>query len=163
MPSFIFPSIQKAESLNFSEDSFIWIWHADKIPPHIGISTQNRYYSLKVSGKDNGLNCTSVWNLAVKKEIAIVLVKLNQPLELNRIKSKFEAFEITEPNSITCLSPISSILNFECKQLSELLNELTINNFIHSFLGNNLPNGYNQLRDYSTNEIMNRLKLLANA
>lgn len=163
MPSYIFPEIQKATSLNFANDSFIWIWHADKIPPHIGLSTQNSYYSLKFSGKDNGLNCTAVWDLAVKKEIAIVLVKLNQTLELDIIKSKFEVFEITEPNSTTCLAPISSILNFECNQLSELLEELSNNELIHSYLGNNLPNGYNQLRDYSPNDITNRLKLLANA
>ena len=48
----------------------LWVLHADKIPPHIGLSKNDQFYSLKVSGKDEGLPVRNVLQIIEKKNIA---------------------------------------------------------------------------------------------
>jgi len=163
MSSFIFPTIITGEIPNFTTSTFIWIWHADKIPPHIGVSSQNKYFSLKVSGKDDGIDCNSVWDLANKKKIPMVLVELNRKVDLSLIKEEFGRYDVALPNKNTCLTPIGSIFDVECRQLSELLNKLNKKKALISCFGINLPLNYSQLANYTPDDINARLKLLSDA
>ena len=49
---FRFENLSRLESISETNDVLIWIFHADKIPPHIGISSQGFFFSLKSNGKD---------------------------------------------------------------------------------------------------------------
>ena len=54
MSSFEFENVLDLNSESaLKEGFFLWIWHADKIPPHIGCSINGVYFSLKVNGKDD--------------------------------------------------------------------------------------------------------------
>ncbi len=164
MSSFQFKRIDLSSNYDFKNKSYLWIWHANKIPPHIGISTHDAYFSLKVSGKDIELPCERTLNKAISKRICLVLVELKSGIELNSLQNAFAEFENALPASSTCLSPIKNCLNEPTiQQLSELLESLTQKNEISTVFGVNLPENYTSLPDYSIDEIQNRLLLLSHA
>ena len=60
-----------------SEKAYLWVWHADKIPPHLGLSTQSRYYSLKSNGKDQNVCFEKVIQLIDRKKIKTLAIELD--------------------------------------------------------------------------------------
>lgn len=164
MSSFLFQEIILSSNYDFENKSYLWIWHANKIPPHIGISSKGAYFSLKVSGKDIGLPCDRTLKKAISKKICLVLVELKSTIELNNLKNAFDLYENASPTSSTCLSPIKKCLNEPgIQQLSELLESLTLKGEISAVFGINIPENYSSLPDYSIEEIQNRLLLLSHA
>lgn len=151
------------EQLDASKN-LLWIWHATKIPPHIGVSSDGHYFSLKVSGKDVDLNVENIISLVQSKSIAMICVELKHdfsPDDLNRI---FDGYSAASSNASTCLSPIKDILKIPIvKQLSELLQKLEENNTLGEIFGMNLPLGYDRIPKYSSVEIQQRLIKLENA
>ena len=160
MASFTFKSILHDSNPLIESATFLWIWHADKIPPHIGISTQGHYYSLKVSGKDEKLNVQKVFSNAKYRKIPLILVELKQSLPVELLQDVFSNFDFAEVDKATCLSPLVTILNKNAQQLSDLLFLLENESAINQFHGCNLPEGYSALQEYSSTEIQSRLKLL---
>lgn len=160
MASFTFQSILNDSNPLIETATFLWIWHADKIPPHIGISAQGNYYSLKVSGKDERLNVQKVLSNAKYRKIPLILVELKISLSSELLNEVFSKFKFAEVEKATCLSPLVKILNKSADQLSELLTLLERESEIIQFHGFHLPKEYIALQDYSTSEIQSRLQLL---
>ena len=53
MYSFQFDTINSLNNESaLNTGCYLCIWHANKIPPHIGILIDGSYFSLKVKGKD---------------------------------------------------------------------------------------------------------------
>lgn len=164
MSSFKFSEIQFSKDYNFQTKTYLWVWHANKIPPHIGISSQDAYFSLKVSGKDVGLPCDRTLNRVLAKNISLVLIELKDVKSISEIQSVYENYHSAVPTISTCLTPIIEILGGDdVNQLSELLHKLAENNTLGSVFGINLPEGYESLPDYSPSDIQYRLKNLMNA
>lgn len=164
MSSFQFNEIDFSESYNFQSNTYLWIWHANKIPPHIGVSSENLYFSLKVSGKDVALPCERTLGLAVSKNISMLLIELKCSLQLSEIQRVYSRYDMASPKSSTCLSPIKQLFELpNVMQLSELLDEMEESKQIQQVFGIHLPLSYDSLPDYSVEEIQNRLLLLSNA
>ncbi|NBR15845.1 MAG: hypothetical protein EBU01_14895, partial [Crocinitomicaceae bacterium] len=60
MFDFEFKNIQFVNHLETKTGVYLWILHADKIPPHIGISIDGQYFSLKAKGKDENISDKSI-------------------------------------------------------------------------------------------------------
>lgn len=164
MPSFDFADIDYSHSFDFKAKSYLWIWHANKIPPHIGISTHNSYFSLKVSGKDAALPCERTLVKAQKKNIALLLIELDTNYSLDQLEEVYQNYSAATPFVATCLTPIVQLLGLhEVNQLSEMLHKLAENNTLGKVYGLNLPDGYSALPDYSPSDIQFRLKHLVDA
>jgi hypothetical protein len=156
------------KDLNFSSkfDSFsgihLWIIHADKIPPHIGFSIDNHYFSLKANGKDNGISIDSILQIIQKKKIATVFVKLNGKLTFQETKLAFDKFDCAKALNSSCLVPIRNVLNApnSISKLSELLFFLETQNMIYSVFGLHLGNDYKGIKSYTTTEIQQRIEKL---
>jgi len=163
MHSFKFKNILPIEQLDLHKN-LLWILHATKIPPHIGISADGSYFSLKVSGKDQNLKVENVIALARKKSLAIICIEINHhfsSLDINRV---FSNFSVASSNAATCLSPIKKILEFpDAQQLSDLLLYLEEKHTLGKIFGLNLPFDYECLPNYSATEIQQRLIKLENA
>lgn len=144
---------------------FLWVWHADKIPPHVGCSIEGKYFSLKVNGIDQNLDTNKVLSVINQKEIPSILIKINQKLSFDLVKTIFQDFTKAESGKTTCLTPIIQLLaeNESITQLSELLKYLQEHNNLESVFGLNLTNGYKGIRPYNSDDIENRLRLLENA
>ena len=146
-----------------SEPTYIWVWHADKIPPHIGISTNGKYFSLKSNGKDEGVDIFKVAELVERKKIKTLLFELNDQLKVEEIASVFESFATTSTDEITCLKPLKSILNApEARMLKDLLAELTAIGRISKVIGFNIDETFKGIQDYKVEDIHNRLRKLEN-
>lgn len=159
MFSYTFRHIGQSSEIDFSKN-VIWVLHADKIPPHIGFSADNTFFSLKVSGKDEGLHTDNVLELIQRKRIPTLLIQLADIRLLETVKSEYDLFECAVFGSITCLNPIRNLLSQpEATQLSDLLNR--IENNIRRVGGVNLPDNYKTLPSYSTDEIHSYIRQLS--
>lgn len=137
----------------------LWILHADKIPPHIGISNNGLYFSLKVSGKDERVSVNALISTINKKKIPTLCYEL---VDLKpELKSIFSKYNVAIAEEITCLAPIKDAL--ECQsvsKVSELIEQLEINDKIKMVGGINLPEGFEGIPSYDIEEIHARLKAL---
>ena len=142
-----------------SNELTIWVLHADKTPPHIGISIKEYFYSLKINGKDEGLAIPSLLQLIVKKQIPTLAISLNTPMKNEQIKSVFSTFGSKIGSNETCLSPIVKLLTPQLNDLIliELLSELDKKEQIKSVYGFNLPQGYVGIPNYTRETIQLRI------
>ena len=165
MSDFNFGNISNLkDSTIFDNSFFLWIWYADKIPPHIGCSINGRYYSLKVNGKDEGLLTSKVVSVIEIKKIPSVFVQLKKDFSPSEIRSIFASYQQAESTKNTCLTPITEL--FQCSdsifQLSELLKYLKERGEIETFFGLNLTEDYRNLPNYTQDDIKSRLLKLEN-
>jgi len=150
---------------NFKEDEFdlgiyLWILHADKIPPHIGISKHGAYFSLKASGKDVAVPVKNVLQLLRQKSIPAVILKTSEnsiiPVELREIFNKYER---AEAGKATCLTPVTEIYFSEQQDLilSELLNLLNESGTLEEVFGLNLDENFRGIPHYERKDIQKHL------
>ena len=148
----------------FDKGLFLWIWYADKIPPHIGCSIHGHYYSLKVNGKDEGLLTSKVVSVIENKKIPSVFVQLKKDFNPSEIQTVFSKYQLAESTKNTCLTPITEL--FQCSdsifQLSELLKNLKERGEIETVFGLNLTEDYRNLPNYTQDDITSRLLKLEN-
>jgi len=148
----------------FEKGFFLWIWHADKIPPHIGCSLNGHYFSLKVNGKDEGLLTSKVVSVIENKKIPSVFVKLKKDFLPSEIQTVFANYQLAESTKNTCLTPLTDL--FHCSdsvfQLCELLKYLKERGEIETVFGLNLTKDYIYLPNYTQDDIKSRLLKLEN-
>ena len=158
--------VEKTADLpDMNKSVFIWVWHADKVPPHIGLSIEGNYFSLKVNGKDELVPVEKVMHLLSKKKIASLFIELNTSLTLDIVTQSYADYTFAKKGSATCLTPIKRILSEDhsIDRLADLLELLESRNEIANIFGLNLPSGYIGLQNYNASDISNRLELLSNA
>ena len=164
MSELIFENIKSLSVDTASKGLFIWVWHADKVPPHVGISLDSFYYSLKVSGKDRKLPHEKVAELIFRKSIPSLLIELKSGLDIPTLERSFEAYEYATPGSSTCLSPIKDVLSVShADRLAELLENLQQRGQIVEVYGACLPDGFKSLKPYGAEDIEQRLSKLQDA
>jgi hypothetical protein len=162
---FEFDSINlNIESLDLNQ-TLLWILHADKIPPHIGISTNGKYFSLKVNGKDEQLPVGKLLTTIQNKKISVVVIATSRTLGLDEIREKYLQFQKAEDLKNTCLTPIKELLTADANvsKLKDLLETLNNIGEIQQVYGLNLVSTYKGIPFYTTEEIRKRLELLKNA
>jgi hypothetical protein len=163
MYSFEFSSIELVNQATLFDDGFfIWIWYADKIPPHIGCSVNGAYFSLKVNGKDKGISVSKAFQLIQNKAIPTIFVKVKTDLNQSSVHLAYESYQQAEPNLSTCLTPITQLFSClsEVEQLSELLKYLSEQQKMETVFGVNLKNDYRGIPNYNQQDITNRLQKL---
>lgn len=156
--------INSIETLDVNR-TLLWILHADKIPPHIGISTKGYYFSLKVNGKDENLPVEKLLSLCQTKKMSVVIVQLLKNLSLEDLKIKFSDFEKAEDIKTTCLTPIKELFKngTNVLKLKDLLETLNIRGEIKQVFGLNLNNNFKGIPFYTVEQIQKRLELLRHA
>jgi hypothetical protein len=164
MYSFEFNHIIPLEDLkSLQQGFFLCIWHANKIPPHIGVVIDGAYFSLKVKGKDVNIPVNEIVKLIEKKGICSVFVKIEQPIEKSDVAHVFSKFQIAQETKATCLTPITEILQVQnsVHKLSDLLNYFNAKNQISQVFGLHLDTHFNGILSYGKEEIEARLKQLS--
>ena len=150
--------------IDFNKGFYLWILHANKIPPHIGISFNGIYFSLKVNGKDDGIELAKINKIIEAKKIGTFIVEINQEVEVKDLKYCFSKYKKVVSNQTTCLTPIQEVLKLEGEQLilSELLNKIQLNDSLGKVFSLNLESDFKGVLAYGKAEIEIRLKLLEN-
>lgn len=160
MFSFKVDSWHSFEHQEYQKGVFLWVIHADKIPPHIGISKDGVYFSLKVSGKDESVSINSLVNLISFKQIPTLAIQiLDNELNVDDLIEVFSNFSYAESNVSTCLTPISKLYfpNERDFILSELLQEFQEKSLLGNLYGLNLKTDFKGIPFYGRSEITNRL------
>jgi len=164
MSEYRFDAILPMDTLLLNEETFLWIWYADKIPPHLGISTRGSYFSLKYNGKDAALKTDKPLKVIHDRRIPVLFICLDVSLTLESVLSVFDSFDKASSQGYTCLDPIQKSLHYDgFKTVCDLLDELKKDGKIKSVSGLNLPEDYAGIPAYGMEEIRSRLNKLENA
>ena len=156
MSKFDFKFIHRELPEYMLQKTFIWIWNADKIPPHIGISTGKDYYSLSYRKSEHLLTASM---LKKAKRVAIPLVLVEIPKEMIRKDTTmiFSGYH-RATDGFTCLHPIREVMQLDqVNQLADLLIHLESQNLITQVNGLNLPENYRGIPAYSMEDIWERI------
>lgn len=133
---------------------YLWIWNPADIPPHMGLSVDGKYFSLKANGLDFNSELQDLLEIISRKRLPVLAVELDKSFSLNDCKAEFSKYDRTIAHEITCLNPIKVVLNFpETKKLSELLMELKSNSLLGKITSWNIDGNSIELADYSTEDI----------
>lgn len=160
MFSFKVDSWQEFQNQEYLKGTFLWIIHADKIPPHIGISMDGYYFSLKVSGKDESVSINSLVSIVNSKKIPTLAIEIiDKSFDLNKLQRVFEQFDRAESSTSSCLTPISNLYFPESDDmiLSELLTAIQEKHTMGKIYGFNLKDSFKGVPAYGRLEITNRL------
>lgn len=154
--------IETPSLLSFNEErTYIWVIHANKIPPHLGISIGNLFYSLKANGKDEKLPVSKILQILSRKNIATAFYEIDSKGIINAPEKVFQQYTQTIAGEITCLQPLKHIFNeYEATWLKELLQTLEAKELIIQAWGWQLPADFQKIPDYNPSDIHQRLKEL---
>ncbi|MNK12903.1 hypothetical protein D3C87_309810 [compost metagenome] len=160
MSAFDFTQIHREFPENLLQKTYIWIWNADKIPPHIGISAGKEYYSLTYR-KSEQLLTASMLKKAKRSAVPLVLVEIPSEIIKQDLNTVFKSYQ-RAMNGITCLYPIREALSLgsEINQLTDLLKHLQSEKLIRNVSGANLPEAYKGIPGYSMEDILKRIEYL---
>ncbi|MBM3185909.1 MAG: hypothetical protein FJZ67_06380 [Bacteroidetes bacterium] len=155
---FIDPNFENVNNQN----TLLWILHADKVPPHIGISVNGFFFSLKVRGKDEFLPINKFVNILNSKKILTVAVELNIDLLLDEVANKYDQFDFAKDLESSCLVPIKELLlsGEKIERLKDLLDILREKKLMNKVFGLNLTESYKGIPFYTTEQIELRLEKL---
>lgn len=164
MYSFEFDTIhQLTDATDLEKGCYLCIWHAHKIPPHIGIMLDGLYFSLKVKGKDTAIPVEEILKLIHRKTISTVFTEIRVDVNMEEIKTVFAIYSKAESNKNSCLTPINEVfgLRDEVQILADLLNYFKAKQQIGKIFGLHLIPGFKGIPTYGKEEIEARLKLLS--
>jgi hypothetical protein len=149
------------ESTVLTTGVYLLIIHADKIPPHLGIMIDGKFYSQKVNGKDLGVDYKKLLKIIQKKNIPTLFYALNS-VSKKSIKTVFEYIPSEIKNKQTCLNPINRALTEgeDFQIVSELISYLEENNQVEEVYGLNLPNSFVAIPSYSREDVEKRIAFL---
>ena len=157
MSEFDFKQIHREFPENLLQKNYLWIWNADKIPPHIGISAGKDYYSLTYR-KSEQLLTASMLKKAKRSAVPLVLIEIPPGIIKQDLNATFKGYE-RATNGVTCLYPIREALALgsEVGQLTDLLKYLEKKELIRNINGVNLPENYQGIPEYSMVDILKRI------
>lgn len=159
---FEFDSIDRYfENVNH-QNTLLWILHANKIPPHIGISVDGFFFSLKVHGKDEFLPNFKLVNIINSRKILSVVIELNTNLLIDDVANKYDQFDFAKDLGSSCLVPIKELLlnGEKIERLKDLLHILKEKKLMNKVFGLNLTESYKGIPYYTTEQIEFRLEKL---
>ena len=143
----------------FDKGYFLWIWYADKIPPHVACLVDGQFFSLKVNGKDESIDVTSLLKALSLKKVPTLFVRVNKIITCSEVLRSYENYSAIQVGKNTCLSPVIDL--FECgdrvKKLSDLLRLLQEQSLLKEVFKLHLNEDYTTLPYYSNQDIEQRL------
>ena len=158
---FTFDHLKIIPEFNENDGVWLWIFHVDKVPPHLGISQGNFFYSLKSNGKDE-LPVNKVIEIIENKRIKSILLNINFTIKTVGIYQAFSQYDKAENLMTSCLTPIKNVLNApeNILKLSDLLFFLNQNNAIAGYRYFNVNKSELGILKYGVEDIERRLNIL---
>lgn len=139
--------------------TLLWIFNADRIPPHLGLSSNGAYYSLKVNGKDESVPVDRIVDLIERKGISTLIFEL-APIEEEYVGEVFAKYEKARSGEVTCLDPIKDLFKIEGKTVHDIIAILMEDDKVIRVAGVNLSDAYNGIPYYTLEDIYDYLNAL---
>ncbi len=142
---------------------YLWIWKPEEKSPHLGISLDGLYFSLKIANKQENIKVETILDFIERKKKSIIFVKLETFVELELIQGVFEKFNNCQTDACSCSAPLFDILVPGVKRalLFNLLDELGRGTKIQSIYEINLAEEFHGIPFYTKEDVqMNLLNLV---
>ena len=140
--------------------TYIWVIHADKIPPHLGISSDGMFFSLKVTGVDFDLPADRLLKTFDRKWIPLLIIETDS-ISVKDLRIVYSHYESAKDGGNTCLSPIKEVFDLEkVNAIHELLKDLKGKSKVKGVYGKNLPCHYKGIPQYELDAVNERLRKL---
>jgi hypothetical protein len=165
MADFVFSGLIFGWPEKLSSGAWLWIWNADKVPPHIAVSRGQNYFSLTYRECEIQKNVAAMVRRAKRTAIPLVLVNISDwPFERD-FTAIYEQYDRAKVGGPTCLTPVKEVLGLTDRiaQLAELLTEIEKAGQLKQVFAVNLDRAYRGIPDYTVSEIMSRIELLHEA
>ncbi|MFY7989815.1 MAG: hypothetical protein ACOVO3_03725 [Fluviicola sp.] len=161
MVSFKFQDLKREWPQKLQSSNWLWIWNADKIPPHIGISVEKDYFSLTYRESERKLT-TSMIAKAKRSQIPLLLLRLSSDIQVSTAVKVFGNFNQAVVGGPTCLTPIKALLDAPntVLQLAHLLDFIASKQVSLEVFAVHLGEDFTELPRYSVDQIMNRINEL---
>ncbi|MCE3296673.1 MAG: hypothetical protein K0R65_2387 [Crocinitomicaceae bacterium] len=147
------------------QGAFLWITHADRVPPHIGISLDGNYFSLQVHGKDD-TEVETIFRAVRLKKIPALFLRLDEggfsSERFLAVKNEYSA--ISEAVN-TCLVPILDLYGIRTSGflLPAFLKYLEEKGQILAYFTLNLPPDFTGIKSYSLEDVTRHLDKIKHA
>lgn len=108
----ILENIRVINGENLNSGLYIALIHACKIPPHIALIYNGKYFCVTVNGSTIKRDIYVLMRNILKRDIETLFVQLNLPIAYTaedlekKITSIFRSYPSLDADGITCLSPI---------------------------------------------------------
>lgn len=110
--SFALEHIRPASEHDFSIGTYIIIFNAIQVPPHLLISHQGKVYSVSVSGRQMGSPMPKLESYISRKSVPSLFIEWKLPESVSPenfdliLQENFAAYPRLEAGKTSCLSPI---------------------------------------------------------
>lgn len=156
---YIFSNIQPFENFDINK-TYLVLFYVNKIPPHLGIVSGNKYYSITIKYVENGLKSDYILKLIQKKKIPTLFVELHKDIS-EQVKSKFNTLEKINLKGTSCLKPIREIFDVKnANVIFDVLDYFDENRISYNVLSNNIAKIDYEIERYSRENVLNRIKEL---
>lgn len=158
---FTFGHLTSKTNYKGSDDLSLWIFHIDKIPPHVGLSVGEIFFSLKSNGRDEVPSIKLIQTVE-KKGIKCIVLNLRFSIGISEVRRIFYSYDRAISANMSCLAPIKDVLNVSenILKLSDLLSYLNDKNMMKEYYGFNVTESELGILSYGPEEIDKRLNLL---
>lgn len=108
MSNYVITDIKPFVSLEPNK-SYLSLIAINKVPPHLAIVTDLKYFSLSSAGVKNGMDANVILNSLNRKSIPSLFLQLSQKLDVNHSIAEYSKFEQLDKGQ-SCLNPIKNLL-----------------------------------------------------
>ena len=106
----IIENILPLEESSIHKGLFLCLFGTDKIPPHLGLIADGKYYSSSAKGSRIGEDLEIILRKVKQSEIPTLFIELGLEINQPKLVSAFENYPKLTKNQ-TCLLPIKAYLN----------------------------------------------------
>ena len=154
---YLFQNLAKGNLPDVEEGTFLWIWKPLEAAPHIGLSLSGKYFSLKVSGKEESIEAKKMYLLAQKKSTPVAFLEILSDISLVKVNEAFANFERAKDLKSSCLQPIAYLFKTPSVKLAELLMSLELRGALSKTFTMNCSDNTLGIIPYDVGEIEKKL------
>ena len=143
--------------------------NAHEKPPHLGVFSNDKYFSLSANEIQNSLDVAVVLQIINRKKIPSIFISFKKTLNNSIIEKIFASYSDLK-EGMTCVNPIKKLVNQQICEINnvqfifELIPLLEksdhLKSYHHLYCESYLDANYFELREYSMEDILTRIKKL---
>ncbi len=136
---------------------YLWIWQPQLTPPHLGLSSDGRYYSLQHEKIQLDQSVKHIVEAIERKNLSVFWVKIDGTTP--KIEAMFANYQSCVQNECSCIKPILDVFNIRQNKaiLFDLLDSLNKKGRVKEIFHLNLPYDFNSINEYTRLDVENHL------
>lgn len=166
--------IEEMNDSYLRDGCFLVLFHVNKIPPHLGLVSDSKYFSLTATESQINVDIDSIWRVIRSKSIETIFIKVDVLPMASQLAVIFGEYKKAVNKEFTCLQPIKDFFEYQCDWnvedvnfIFDLIHKLKEKSMIvqnyHLNLDRHLKNGSFELLNYTLDDIYKRIMEIQHA